>query len=96
MTAIPCTLTSIPGIGPVYAAGLMAEIGDVECFKNEAALAKYAGLLSSRLRYKKRHSNSLSLTLHTTNNGSYIEREISLYPLILFFYVSVFVATHTF
>lgn len=44
MTAIPCTLTSIPGIGPVYAAGLMAEIGDVERFKNEAALAKYAGL----------------------------------------------------
>jgi len=44
MTAIPCTLTSVPGIGPVYAAGLIAEIGDVKRFKNEAALAKYAGL----------------------------------------------------
>ncbi len=44
MQAIPNTLTSIPGIGPVYAAGLIAEIGDVKRFKDEAALAKYAGL----------------------------------------------------
>lgn len=44
MTAIPCTLTSIPGIGLVYAAGLISEIGDVKRFKNDAALAKYAGL----------------------------------------------------
>ena len=44
MQAIPNTLTSIPGIGPVYAAGLIAEIGDVKRFENEAALAKYAGL----------------------------------------------------
>lgn len=41
---IPCTLQSIPGIGPVYAAGLIAEIGDVHRFDNEAALAKYSGL----------------------------------------------------
>ena len=44
MQAIPNTLMSIPGIGPVYAAGLIAEIGDVKRFENEAALAKYAGL----------------------------------------------------
>lgn len=44
MQAIPNTLMSIPGIGPVYAAGLTAEIGDVNRFENEAALAKYAGL----------------------------------------------------
>ncbi len=42
--AIPNTLTSIPGIGPVYAAGLLAEIGDVKRFESEAALAKFAGL----------------------------------------------------
>lgn len=44
MKTIPCTLTSIPGIGPVYAAGIIAEIGDIHRFSSEAALAKYAGL----------------------------------------------------
>jgi transposase len=37
-------LTSIPGIGLVYAAGIIAEIGQIERFDNEAQLAKYAGL----------------------------------------------------
>ena len=37
-------LKSIPGIGPVYAAGLLAEIGEIDQFPNDAALAKYAGL----------------------------------------------------
>jgi transposase len=37
-------LRSIPGIGPVYAAGLLAEIGQIERFENQAKLAKYAGL----------------------------------------------------
>jgi len=41
---IPNTLTSIPGIGPVYSAGILAEIGDINRFDNHAALAKYAGL----------------------------------------------------
>ncbi|EYE87137.1 hypothetical protein Q428_15045, partial [Fervidicella metallireducens AeB] len=39
------TLTTIPGIGPVISAGLVAEIGDISRFDNEAALAKYAGLV---------------------------------------------------
>jgi transposase len=38
------SLTSIPGIGPVIAAGIIAEIGDIHCFKNNDALAKYAGV----------------------------------------------------
>ena len=38
-------LTTISGIGPVIAAGVVAEIGDISRFKNEAALAKYAGLV---------------------------------------------------
>lgn len=41
---IPNTLQSIPGIGPVYSAGIIAEIGDIHRFKNQAALGKYAGL----------------------------------------------------
>ena len=36
-------LMSITGIGPVFAAGILSEIGDISCFKNDASLAKYAG-----------------------------------------------------
>ena len=39
------SLTSIPGIGPVYAAGILAEIGDAKIFKNDNSLAKYIGLI---------------------------------------------------
>ncbi|WP_026961079.1 IS110 family transposase, partial [Alicyclobacillus herbarius] len=45
MRAIPNTLESVNGIGPVYAAGIIAEIGDIQRFKNHSALAKYAGLV---------------------------------------------------
>jgi len=41
---IPNTLQTIPGIGPVYAAGILAEVGQVERFPNDAAIASYAGL----------------------------------------------------
>jgi len=41
---IPNVLTSIPGIGMVYSAGIIAEIGNIGRFDGEAALAKYAGL----------------------------------------------------
>jgi len=37
-------LRSVPGIDRVYAAGLLAEIGDIDRFSDQAALAKYAGL----------------------------------------------------
>ncbi len=39
------SLLSIPGIGPVYAAGIIAEIGSIEAFNSQDALAKYAGLV---------------------------------------------------
>ena len=42
---IPNTLTSIPGIGKVYSAGIIAEIGDVRRFNSQASIAKYAGLV---------------------------------------------------
>lgn len=44
MQLFPAILNSIPGIGPVYNAGLLAEIADIQRFKNHAALAKYAGI----------------------------------------------------
>jgi transposase len=39
------TLSSVPGLGPVWTAGLVAEIGAIERFADDAALAKYAGLV---------------------------------------------------
>ena len=44
MELLPNVLTSIPGIGPVFSAGIIAEIGDINRFENHAQLAKYAGL----------------------------------------------------
>ncbi|MBA4496591.1 IS110 family transposase [Paenactinomyces guangxiensis] len=44
LDGIPNTLQTIPGIGPVFCAGILAEIGDIERFKDQASLAKYAGL----------------------------------------------------
>lgn len=37
-------LRSVPGIDRVYAAGILAELGDIERFSDQAAVAKYAGL----------------------------------------------------
>ena len=37
-------LLSIPGIGPIYAAGIISEIGFIDCFSDESKLAKFAGL----------------------------------------------------
>jgi transposase len=44
MRSIPHTLHTIPGLGPVFSAGIIAEIGGVERFDaNEAKVAKFAG-----------------------------------------------------
>jgi|LGOV01.1.fsa_nt_gb transposase len=41
-------LLSVPGIGPVIAAGILAEIGDIKAFKNQDSLAQYSGITWSR------------------------------------------------
>jgi transposase len=38
-------LRSVPGFGPVYASGILAEIGSGSAFHSQDALAKYAGLV---------------------------------------------------
>jgi transposase len=38
-------LISIPGIGPVYASGILAEIGTISAFHSHEALAMYAGIV---------------------------------------------------
>lgn len=42
--AFPHTLESVKGLGPVYSAGIFAEIGNIHNFHSQAALAKFAGL----------------------------------------------------
>jgi transposase len=44
LEALPQALDTIPGIGPVYSAGIVSEIGDIHRFPNHNALAKYEGL----------------------------------------------------
>lgn len=44
LAPITQTLSSMPGLGPVWTAGLVAEIGDISRFADDAALAQYAGL----------------------------------------------------
>lgn len=48
LSAFSITLTSIKGIGDVYAAGIFAEIGDINCFPSEAQVARFAGLAWKR------------------------------------------------
>lgn len=54
---IACTLQQIPGIGPVLALMMRAEVGDIRRFPTSAHLASYAGLVPSvdnsarRVRY---------------------------------------------
>lgn len=40
----PNPLISVPGLGPVFVAGIMAEIQDIHRFPDHPALAKFAGL----------------------------------------------------
>ena len=44
LKAIPQTLITVDGIGPVLTAGIISEIGDINSFDKEANLASYAGL----------------------------------------------------
>jgi hypothetical protein len=44
LATIPQTLASVPGLGPVWTAGLVAELGDISRFEDQAAIAQFAGL----------------------------------------------------
>lgn len=44
LAGLPQTLESVPGLGAIWTAGLVAELGDISRFEDEAAIAQYAGL----------------------------------------------------
>ncbi len=44
LKAIPQTLSTVDGIGPILASGIISEIQDVNRFDNEAKIASFAGL----------------------------------------------------
>lgn len=48
MQAFPNTLTSLPGVGPVFSAGILSEVGDIRRFPDDNAVAKMAGLVWPR------------------------------------------------
>lgn len=62
-------LQSIPGIGPVYAAGILAEIGQIDRFDDETKLASYAGL---SWRQKQSGNYNSSITPLIRSGDSYL------------------------
>jgi len=61
LKAFSQTLTTIPGIGDVLAAAICTEIGDIKRFKNEAALAKYSGLVWTQYQSGNFNAQDVSL-----------------------------------
>jgi hypothetical protein len=75
MKGIKHPLLSIPGIGPVSAALLIAEIGDISRFENQAKLAKYAGLT---WRTKQSGNFRAEETFMTKTGNVYLRRTLLL------------------
>jgi len=44
LTAVDCVLTTLPGVGTITAATIIAEIGDIKRFSNSGQLVSYAGI----------------------------------------------------
>src|SRR5690554_3521022 len=69
MAGLTQTLVTIPGIGPVFTAGIIAEIGQIERFDDETKIAKYAGLY-----WRKHHSGCFTAddTSLSRNGNQYL------------------------
>lgn len=67
LQAIPQTLDTIPGLGPVFTAGIIAELGDLERFGyDQAKVAKFAGL-----KWRKHQSADFEADeTHLTRTGN--------------------------
>lgn len=55
-------LLSIPGIGKVFAAGILAEIADINQFESDDALAKYAGITWRKTQSGKFEADDTQMT----------------------------------
>lgn len=60
--AFPNTLQSVKGIGPVYAAGIFAELGNIKRFTSQAKAAKFAGLTWRKRKSGKHESEHTRMT----------------------------------
>ncbi|WP_277674489.1 IS110 family transposase [Piscibacillus halophilus] len=69
MAGLTQTLVTIPGIGPVFTAGIIAEIGQIERFDDETKIAKYAGLYW--LKHQSGHFTADDTSL-TRNGNQYL------------------------
>lgn len=63
MKSVPAILVSIPGIGPVLAAGIMSEIGDISRFQKQGSLGKMAGFKWKRNQSGKKESEDKAAVL---------------------------------
>jgi transposase len=64
-------LTSVPGISPFVALGLIADIGDIEQFKTAKKLTAYLGVVP-----RVHESNGKSWTGHITKQGRKLSRAL--------------------
>ncbi|PEK78072.1 hypothetical protein COI63_04305 [Bacillus toyonensis] len=62
MVGLTRLLESIPGVGPVFAAGIIVEIGQMERFEDETNIAKYAGLYWRKLQSGRFTAEATSLS----------------------------------
>ncbi|MBT2217519.1 IS110 family transposase [Virgibacillus dakarensis] len=69
MAGLQQTLQTVPGLGPVFTAGIIAEIGQIERFEDETKIAKYAGLY-----WRKKQSGRFTAedTSMTRNGNQYL------------------------
>lgn len=70
MAGLPQTLESIPGVGPVFAAGILAKIGQIERFDDETKVTKYFGLYWRTYQFGRFTVENTSLS----RNGNYYLR----------------------
>lgn len=66
-SAFTNTLASVQGIGPVYAAGIYAQIGDISKFDSDSKLAKFAGITWRKIQSGKFNAEETRLTKTGSN-----------------------------
>ena len=62
LRALPQTIDSIPGFGPVYTAGIVTETGSISRFHDDDSLAKFAGLTWREFQSSKFQADDKPLT----------------------------------